>query len=226
MRTAYTIKEIDLIVTSWRRPTRFRKRGVGHAKMYLPRCTQVQTCLLIWQNPLLFGPRVGACPIVPLRPVEGKGTAQQRANPNLRVHRGRQEEERKLCGGRWKETGMVFTTTVGTMLDPRNMLRSYYAIMSAPDPNDPEPDPKKKRKLLPRLRLHDLRHSAATLLLAQGVHARYIMELLGHSSITLTMNTYGHVLEEMQRETARQTDAVFNPPAVKLAVKPVAERVN
>jgi len=42
-----------------------------------------------------------------------------------------------------------------------------------------------------------------------GVHARYIMELLGHSSITLTMNTYGHVLEEMQRETARQTDAVF-----------------
>jgi hypothetical protein len=89
------------------------------------------------------------------------------------------------------------------------MLRSYYAIMSAPDPNDPEPDPKKKRKLLPRLRFHDLRHSAATLLLAQGVHARYIMELLGHSSITLTMNTYGHVLEEMQRETARQTDAVF-----------------
>jgi integrase len=71
-----------------------------------------------------------------------------------------------------------------------------------------------------------LRHSAATLLLAQGVHARYIMELLGHSSITLTMNTYGHVLEEMQRETARQTDAVLNPLAVKLAVKPASVRVN
>ena len=71
-----------------------------------------------------------------------------------------------------------------------------------------------------------MRHSAATLLLAQGVHARYIMELLGHSSITLTTNTYGHVLEEMQRETARQTDAVLNPLAVKLAVKPVAERVD
>ena len=52
------------------------------------------------------------------------------------------------------------------------------------------------------------------------------MELLGHSSISLTMNTYGHVLEEMQRETARQTDAVLNPLAVRLAVKPVAERVN
>jgi hypothetical protein len=75
---------------------------------------------------------------------------------------------------------------------------------------EPEPDPKKKRKLLPRLRFHDLRHSAATLLLAQGVHPRYIMELLGHSSISLTKNTYGHILEEMKRETARQTDAVFN----------------
>jgi hypothetical protein len=86
--------------------------------------------------------------------------------------------------------------------------------MNAPDQNDPEPDPEKKRKLLPRLRFHDLRHSAATLLLAQGVHPRYIMELLGHSSISLTMNTYRHILDEMKRETARQTDAVFSPAPV------------
>ena len=130
----------------------------------------------------------------------------------LYAHRARQEQERQVCGSRWRETGMVFTTSIGTMLDQRNMLRAFYAIMSTPDPRDPEPDPKKKRKLLPRLRFHDLRHIAATLLLAQGVHPRYIMELLGHSSISLTMNTYGHILEEMKRETACQTDAVFNPP--------------
>jgi len=130
----------------------------------------------------------------------------------LHVHRARQEQERQVCGSRWRETGMVFTTSIGTMLDQRNMLRAFYAIMSTPDPNDPEPDPMKKRKLLPRLRFHDLRHSAATLLLAQGVHPRYIMELLGHSSISLTMNTYGHILDEMKRETARQTDALFSPP--------------
>lgn len=59
---------------------------------------------------------------------------------------------------------------VGTMLDQRNMLRAFYSIMGTPDPSDPEPDEKKKRKLLPRLRFHDLRHSAATLLLAQRVH--------------------------------------------------------
>jgi len=121
---------------------------------------------------------------------------------------------------------MVFTTSIGTMLEPRNMARSFYAVMNTPDPSDPEPDPKKKRKLLPRLRFHDLRHSAATLLLAQGVHPRYIMELLGHSSITLTMDTYGHVLEPGRRETAFQIDTAFGPVAVNPAVKPAADTVN
>jgi len=144
----------------------------------------------------------------------------------LYAHRARQEQERTSCGSRWHDTGMVFTTGIGTMLDQRNMLRTFYGIINTPDSSDPEPDPKKKRKLFPRLRFHDLRHSAATLLLAQGVHARYIMELFGHSSISLTMNTYGHVLEEMQRDTARQTDAIFNPVGVKKGVKPVEERVN
>ena len=144
----------------------------------------------------------------------------------LRGHLALQKQERRKAGSRWRESGMVFTTGIGTMLDQRNMLRAFYGIMNTPDPtDDSNPDPEKKRKLLPRLRFHDLRHSAATLLLAQGVHARYIMDLLGHSSISLTMNTYGHVLQEMRRETARQTDEVFNRLAVSLAVKPVTERI-
>jgi integrase len=106
------------------------------------------------------------------------------------------------------------------------MLRAFYTIMNTPDPADPEPDPKKKHKLLPRLRFHDLRHSAATLLLVQGVHPRYIMELLGHSSISLTMNTYGHILREMKHETARQTDVVFGRLVVKAVVKPATDSVN
>jgi len=144
----------------------------------------------------------------------------------LQAHRARQEEERRVCGAGWRDSGMVFTTSIGTMLDQRNMLRAFYGIINTPDPNDPEPDDEKKRKLLPRLRFHDLRHSAATLLLVQGVHPRYIMDLLGHSSISITMNTYGHVLEEMKAEPARQMDALLGGAAVKMAVKLPAEKVN
>lgn len=62
---------------------------------------------------------------------------------------------------------------------------------------------------LPRMRFHDLRHGAASLLLAHGVHARVVMEMLGHSTIALTMNTYSHVIPELQREAADKMEAVL-----------------
>jgi integrase len=62
---------------------------------------------------------------------------------------------------------------------------------------------------LPRVRFHDCRHSAATLLLAQGVSARVVMDLLGHSTIGMTLGTYSHVLPDMQREAADRMDAVL-----------------
>jgi integrase len=60
------------------------------------------------------------------------------------------------------------------------------------------------------LRFHALRHSAASLLLAQGVHPRAIMELLGYSSITVTMNVYGHVLPAMMREAAEKMERILS----------------
>jgi integrase len=65
------------------------------------------------------------------------------------------------------------------------------------------------RAELPRTRFHDLRHAAATFLLAQGMTLEDVKNLLGHSSITLTSNTYGHELEQRQREVARAMDAVL-----------------
>ena len=62
---------------------------------------------------------------------------------------------------------------------------------------------------LPSIRLHDLRHTAATLLLTQGVSPRVVMETLGHSQISLTMNTYCHVLPELQRDAAEKMNAVL-----------------
>ena len=89
----------------------------------------------------------------------------------LRTHRQRQFEERLAAGARWRDSGLVFTTTVGTPLDGRNVNRLFKVIL--------------RDAGLPAIRYHDLRHTAATLLLAQGVDPRTIMETLGHSQISL-----------------------------------------
>lgn len=62
---------------------------------------------------------------------------------------------------------------------------------------------------LPNIRLHDLRHPCATLLLAQGVNPRVVMETLGHSQVSLTLNTYSHVLPALQRDAATLMNAIF-----------------
>lgn len=107
------------------------------------------------------------------------------------------------AGERWQETGYVFTTTIGTPLDPRNVAEEFQKILATSG--------------LPRIRLHDLRHTAATLLLAQGVHPRVVMDLLGHSQIAVTMNTYSHVVPELRKEAAAQMDAILKPVATVMA---------
>ena len=64
-----------------------------------------------------------------------------------------------------------------------------------------------------RIRFHDLRHSCATLLLVQGVAPRVVMEILGHSQIAVTMNTYSHVLPALQREAAARLEALLGTDA-------------
>jgi integrase len=113
----------------------------------------------------------------------------------LRSHRVRQLEARLAAGGRWQDRGFVFTSLVGTPLDPRNVTRKFKALLAAAK--------------LPNIRLHDLRHSCATLLLAQGVSPRVVMETLGHSQISLTLNTYTHVLPALQRDAAARMNAVL-----------------
>ncbi|HCF99021.1 MAG TPA: hypothetical protein DEV93_00590 [Chloroflexi bacterium] len=85
-----------------------------------------------------------------------------------------------VAGSRWKDTGLVFTTPIGTPLDGSNVTKSFQKLLA--------------RAGLPKRRFHDLRHSCATLLLVQNVAPRVVMEILGHSQISLTMNTYSHVL--------------------------------
>ena len=62
---------------------------------------------------------------------------------------------------------------------------------------------------LPAIRVHDLRHTAATILLLRGVHAKLVSEMLGHSTISLTLDTYSHVIPAMHGDAANVMDAVF-----------------
>jgi integrase len=79
---------------------------------------------------------------------------------------------------------------------------------------------------LPKLRFHDLHHSAATLLLAQGVSPRYVSDLLGHSQVSFTMQTYAHVLPQIRKDVANKMNEIFSPVATSVAAKPEDVRPN
>ncbi|HLZ25199.1 MAG TPA: tyrosine-type recombinase/integrase [Ktedonobacterales bacterium] len=117
----------------------------------------------------------------------------------LRTHHTRQLEERLVAGEEWQEHGLVFVTMHGKPLIARNVFRSYQRLLV--------------RAGLPHKRFYDLRHTCATLLLAQGVDPRTIMETLGHSQISLTMNTYAHVLPVLQQDAARRMNAALTATA-------------
>jgi integrase len=88
----------------------------------------------------------------------------------------------------WTDHGLVFPSEVGTPLDPRNALRACRAVAV--------------KAGLPGVKLHTLRHTCASLLLAQGVHPRVVMEMLGHSGIAITIDVYAHVMPQQQLEAA------------------------
>jgi integrase len=116
---------------------------------------------------------------------------------SLREHRVRQLEDRLAAGADWRDANLVFATRKGGPLEPGNVVRSFKRAL--------------KRAALPNMRFHDLRHSCATLLLVQGVAPRVVMEILGHSQISLTMDTYTAVIPALQREAAAKLDALIRP---------------
>jgi integrase len=113
----------------------------------------------------------------------------------LREHRTRQAAERLRAGPQWAANDLVFCTEVGTPVDPRNLNRSFRTLLIHANVRVlVSVDKDGCRTHRTTLRLHDLRHSCASFLLALGNSPRVVMELLGHSGIAITMNTYAHVL--------------------------------
>jgi len=115
----------------------------------------------------------------------------------LHAHRVRQTEQRLAVGAEWEEAGFVFTTELGRPLNDSNVTHMFQRHL--------------KRAGLPRQRFHDLRHACASLLLAQGVSPRVVMEVLGHSQITLTLDTYSHVMPGLQADAAARMHALLAP---------------
>jgi len=117
------------------------------------------------------------------------------AQTALREHRRRQAEERLLAGTRWQDLDLVFCSMSGTPADGTAITKRFQRLLADAG--------------LPRQRFHDLRHACASLLLVQGVHPRVVMEVLGHSQYSLTMNTYSHVIPQLQREAADRMESLL-----------------
>ncbi|MFD9608154.1 tyrosine-type recombinase/integrase [Streptomyces sp. NPDC059083] len=113
----------------------------------------------------------------------------------LRWHRMRQNDQRAKAGEDWKGSDYVFTTRTGSPVEPRNVYRSFTRVAASAG--------------LRVIRLHDARHGCATLLTAAGVAPRVVMEILGHSQISITMDVYTHVVQDTQREAISHMDRLL-----------------
>ncbi|KUM83147.1 MULTISPECIES: tyrosine-type recombinase/integrase [Streptomyces] len=113
----------------------------------------------------------------------------------LRWHRMRQVAAKQRAGESWDDGGYVFATRNGRPVEPRNVYRSFTRVAQSAG--------------LRVIRLHDARHGTATLLTAAGVAPRVVMEILGHSQISITMDVYTHVVQDTQREAISHMDRLL-----------------
>jgi integrase len=140
--------------------------------------------------------RVKGQGLVATSPKSEKGKRWMNLPPTLlaalKAHRKAQNEARLLAGDHWTDSGLVFTLADGRPVDARLDRRRWHALLDAAE--------------VPQRRLYDARHSAATLLLVQGVDVRTVMALLGHSQISVTMR-YQHAVDELRANAAAKIEA-------------------
>ncbi len=113
----------------------------------------------------------------------------------LHTHRTHQLKLKFVMGSKWVERDLVFCRDNGDFIVPHTFLRHFYRLLDDAG--------------LPRMHFHDLRHSAATILLSMGVPPNMVQELLGHSDIATTLGIYGHVLPSTRKETLDRMDGLY-----------------
>jgi len=126
----------------------------------------------------------------------------------LREHFNGQRLEKLVVGTRWQENDLIFPSTIGTPLDLRNLLRDFKEILEKVD--------------LPDIRFHDLRHTAASIMLKHNIPVVTVSRILGHSKPSVTLDVYGHLIPGMQSVAAKIMDEVITPIKVSIP-KPIEE---
>jgi len=121
----------------------------------------------------------------------------QAAVAALRHHKALQAGERLRAGPEWPESDFVFTDEQGGPLYAHKLLYRFWKLLA--------------RAGLPRIRFHDLRHTAASLLLAENVHPKIVSDLLGHASVSITLDVYSHAVPALQAEVVRVMDEIAMP---------------
>jgi integrase len=116
------------------------------------------------------------------------------ATASLEAHQARQLELKSWLGAAWRDFDLVFPSEIGTPGDHANVLHAFHRVTD--------------KAHLPRLRVHALRHTAATLLL-KGVPAKVVSEMLGHASVAITLDLYSYVLPDMQDQAVAAMESVF-----------------
>ena len=122
----------------------------------------------------------------------------------LREHRTQQEELKKSLGATLADSDFVFCMPDGTPFLPDSITHAWRKLAS--------------RTGLKGIRLHDARHTHASLMLKQGIHPKIVQERLGHASIQITLDTYSHVAPGLQEAAALRFDEIINPTREKEAV--------
>lgn len=113
----------------------------------------------------------------------------------LREHKIRHNERRLELGPLWTDYDLVFTNAHGGPIDPNNVDRDFERLV--------------KKAGVKRIRIHDCRHSYATLALSTGEHIKVVSETLGHADIAITLRTYAHVMPEQKRALADKMEALL-----------------
>ena len=120
-------------------------------------------------------------------------------------HQDYLDRRKKRLGSDWEDNEYVFPSGTGTVLNPRNVLRTIKRLTKKVNKDAKKDD----KKPIPVISFHDLRHTHATLMLESGVHPKVVQERLGHSSISTTLDTYSHAVSTLQSDAVDQFASTF-----------------